>query len=71
VQLRIRLDGDAATVLCDTFNDPSLALPLRGEAVAITFPSEARVVLGVGQGSPTDADGGPWARAGAEASSRP
>jgi putative spermidine/putrescine transport system ATP-binding protein len=45
VRVRIRLDGVDGTVLFDTFNNPGLALPGRGEAVTIAFPPEACLVL--------------------------
>jgi len=44
VRLRIRL-GDGPTVSLDTFNDPNLTLPPIGEAVTVSFPPEASLVL--------------------------
>jgi putative spermidine/putrescine transport system ATP-binding protein len=52
VRVRVRLDGGAGTVLFDTFNNPNLALPQRGEPVTITFPAEACLVLAAGSSAP-------------------
>ena len=40
VRLRMRL-GDGTPLLFDTFNNPHLSLPARGDAVTVSFPSEA------------------------------
>ena len=51
VRLRIRL-GDGPTVSLDTFNDPNLTLPPIGEAVTVSFPPEASLVLDQPAGAP-------------------
>lgn len=43
VRIRVRLTDQALNV--DTFNNPNLALPARGEAVTLNFPPEACTVL--------------------------
>jgi putative spermidine/putrescine transport system ATP-binding protein len=52
VRTRVRV-GDASVSL-DQFNDPALAASVIGEAITISFPAEATLVL-VGQASAADA----------------
>jgi putative spermidine/putrescine transport system ATP-binding protein len=44
VRIRVRLPEDA-TVVVDTFNNPHLRVPARGDAVSVAFPPEACLVL--------------------------
>ena len=43
-------------LLFDTFNDPHLTLPARGDAVTVSFPAEACLVLEDGAATPKDID---------------
>lgn len=44
VRLRMRL-ADGTPLLFDTFNNPHLSLPARGDEVTVSFPAEACLVL--------------------------
>jgi putative spermidine/putrescine transport system ATP-binding protein len=43
VRVRVRFKDNAISL--DLFNNPSLSLPQRGQAVTVTFPREAVLVL--------------------------
>ncbi|MHB8893395.1 MAG: ABC transporter ATP-binding protein [Candidatus Limnocylindrales bacterium] len=45
VRVRVRLPEDAGTVSIDTFNNPSQPPPSIGEAVAVSFPPAASLVI--------------------------
>ncbi len=45
VRIRVRLAGGATILSVDTFNDPNLKVPVRDEAVTVSFPPEAVHVL--------------------------
>ncbi len=45
VRFRIRLGDGSTTLSVDTFNEPHLAVPARGDAITISFPPEACLVL--------------------------
>jgi putative spermidine/putrescine transport system ATP-binding protein len=45
VRIRVRFKANAISL--DTFNNPTLTLPQRGQAVTVTFPREAVLVLDV------------------------
>ena len=45
VRIRVALPGSAGVASVDTFNNPHLAVPVRGAAVTFSFPAEACLVL--------------------------
>ena len=45
VRIRVTLPGNAGVASVDTFNNPHLAVPVRGAAVTFSFPAEACLVL--------------------------
>jgi putative spermidine/putrescine transport system ATP-binding protein len=53
VRIRVRI-GDEATISLDTFNDPHVTPPPVGEAVTISFPPEAALVVGAGPAPEVD-----------------
>ncbi len=53
VRIRVHIGADAAISL-DTFNDPHLTPPAVGEAVTISFPPEACLVVGAGPAPAVD-----------------
>jgi putative spermidine/putrescine transport system ATP-binding protein len=53
VRIRVQIAADAAISL-DTFNDPHLTPPSVGEAVTISFPPEACLVVGAGPAPAVD-----------------
>jgi putative spermidine/putrescine transport system ATP-binding protein len=45
VRIRVRLAESATVISVDTFNDPNLRVPARDDAVTVSFPPEAALVL--------------------------
>ena len=45
VRIRVRVGQGAGRISFDTFNDPSLVLPQIGDAMSVTFPPEACLLL--------------------------
>jgi hypothetical protein len=45
VRIGVTLPGNAGVTSVDTFNNPHLAVPVRGAAVTFSFPAEACPVL--------------------------
>ena len=45
VRIRVRVGEGAGRISFDTFNNPNLTLPAIGEAISLTFPAEACLLL--------------------------
>ena len=55
VRIRVRLADSPTIISVDTFNDPNLRVPTRDDAVIVSFPPEAVLVLDAPPAETTEA----------------